>query len=149
MSKSQPMCTLRSQIPLGCPTPPILGQTIDRCITSQLRLKPRVVVRLWYRTPASRARTLCWATEPQKPTYTHSLTHSHSPDDIVHYGFAHKHKNYGLVSTKTMDLRMHVMWKVHTSNSILCKSQLWFLACAGRLTDNFGYCNAYNANLNA
>ena len=29
----------------GLPDPPILGQTIDRCITSQLRLKPRVVLR--------------------------------------------------------------------------------------------------------
>ena len=70
MSKSQPMCTLRSQISLGCPTPPILGQTIDRCITSQLRLKPWVVVWPWHRTPASRARTLCWATK----TDLHSLT---------------------------------------------------------------------------
>ena len=26
--------------------------------------------------------------------YTHSLTHSDSPDDIVHYGLARKHKNY-------------------------------------------------------
>ena len=39
MSKSQPTCTLRILVPLGCPTSPpppppyILGQTIDRCIT--------------------------------------------------------------------------------------------------------------------
>ena len=26
-------------------------------------------------------------------TLTHSLTHSDSPDDIVHYGLARKHKN--------------------------------------------------------
>ena len=49
----------------------------------------------------------------------------------------------------------HVTLKVHTSNYTLqitlyirtIESQLWFLA--GRLTDNFGYCDAHNANLNA
>ena len=36
MSKSQPTCTLRILVPLGCPTSPlphILRQTLDRCIT--------------------------------------------------------------------------------------------------------------------
>ena len=35
-----------------------------------------MVTRPWYRTPASRAGTLWWATEPQKRSCTHSLTHS-------------------------------------------------------------------------
>ena len=61
-------------------------------LTSQLLFETRVVIWPWYRTPASRAGTLFWATEPQKRSYTHSLTHSDSPDDIVHYGLARKHK---------------------------------------------------------
>ena len=38
MSKSPPTCALRSLIPVGCPAPPILGQTIDRCIMAAIIL---------------------------------------------------------------------------------------------------------------
>ena len=62
-------------------------------LTSPLLLRPRVVVRAWHRTPASRARTLFWTTEPQTDTVLHPLTDSDSPVDIVHYGLARKHKN--------------------------------------------------------
>ena len=34
-----------------------------------------------------------WATETVLHSRTHSLTHWESPDDIVHYGLARKHKN--------------------------------------------------------
>ena len=66
-------------------------------LTFPLLLKPRFFVRPWYRTPATCARPLRWATEPHTRycTYspTHSLNRSHRQSrwPVVHYGSARKH----------------------------------------------------------
>ena len=57
-------------------------------LTFPLLLKPTLLVRSWYRTSATRARILRWATAPHTRYNTNSLTHSvnrshtDSPDDI-------------------------------------------------------------------